>query len=184
MSFFNHSHNNRGDTIVEVMLSMAVIGMVIGGAYTISNKSTQLGRLAQQRTQVNNLMRSQAELLKLFRDNDTHSTTDAWSTVMSYVTGTTDAQTKPTKPVNCSTSIGDRNETNNVFYIKSDNSIAKYDPGTPDKGGDPTGQYQIWVEPYRSGAGYTDFYIIGCWQGPGSYGQQQSFIVERLNDPS
>lgn len=54
----------RGDTIVEVMLAMAVVGMVLGVAYGITNRSVQVGRSAQERSEALKIAETQIELLK------------------------------------------------------------------------------------------------------------------------
>lgn len=54
----------RGDTIVEVMLAMAVIGMVLGVAYGIANRSVTIGRSAQERSEALKIAESQLELIK------------------------------------------------------------------------------------------------------------------------
>lgn len=168
----------KGDTLIEVILSMVVISVVIGGAYMISNRSTQLGRLSQQRTQVNNHMRSQAEMLKLLRDSSLGESSKYKAIMASY----TNSGTGPDGVVDCTPP-----PTSGIiktFFIRGKEPI-QYNSRYPSVSGDPTGLSRVRVEAYRpSTSGYTDFYIIGCWQGPGNYGQQQSFIVERLNDPS
>ena len=64
-----HKKNMRGDTIVEVMMSMAVIGMVIGVSYSIANRSVRAGRMAQEQTEALKLTESQIELVKAAAEN-------------------------------------------------------------------------------------------------------------------
>lgn len=56
----------RGDTIVEVLLAMAVIGMVLGVAYGIANRSVAIGRSAQERSEALKFAESQLELIKVY----------------------------------------------------------------------------------------------------------------------
>ena len=58
------SRSQAGDTIVEVMIALAVIGAVIGTSYAISARSLRLGRQAQERTEALKLVESQVELIK------------------------------------------------------------------------------------------------------------------------
>jgi prepilin-type N-terminal cleavage/methylation domain-containing protein len=40
-----------GDTIIEVMLAMSIIGIVLGAAFGIANRSVSVGQDAQERTE-------------------------------------------------------------------------------------------------------------------------------------
>lgn len=60
-----HHHNKqRGDTIVEVLISITVISMILGGAYVTTNKSLIATRSAQERGNALKLAESQVEQLK------------------------------------------------------------------------------------------------------------------------
>ena len=63
-----HSIKQRGDTIVEVMLALTVIGMALGVSYGIANRSLATGQLAQERTEALKLAESQLEILKSYDD--------------------------------------------------------------------------------------------------------------------
>ena len=54
----------RGDTIVEVLISITVIALVLAGAYVTTNRSTQESRSAQERGNALKLTESQIEQLK------------------------------------------------------------------------------------------------------------------------
>lgn len=56
--------NQIGDTIIEVMLAMAVIGMTIGGAYGIANRSLRAAQVAQERGEALKVAESQLEIIK------------------------------------------------------------------------------------------------------------------------
>jgi prepilin-type N-terminal cleavage/methylation domain-containing protein len=55
---------NRGDTIVEVMIVLAVLGLAISISYTTANKSLQAVRAAQESAKAHQLLQSQTELLR------------------------------------------------------------------------------------------------------------------------
>lgn len=57
----------RGDTIVEVLISIAIISVVITGAYSIANRSLHQGISASEHTEALNLATGQLEALK-FRE--------------------------------------------------------------------------------------------------------------------
>jgi type II secretory pathway pseudopilin PulG len=54
----------RGDTIIEVLLALTVVGLSLGIAYGITNRSLAIGRNAQERTEAVKLAESQIETLK------------------------------------------------------------------------------------------------------------------------
>jgi len=63
--------NQIGDTIVEVLLSVVVIGMAIGLAYGVATRSLKANRQAQERTEALKLAESQVERLKKLASTDT-----------------------------------------------------------------------------------------------------------------
>jgi type II secretory pathway pseudopilin PulG len=56
--------NEIGDTIVEVMLAIAVVSAVLGGAFVSSNKSLQGARQSQERGEAMKLLEGQLERMK------------------------------------------------------------------------------------------------------------------------
>ncbi len=62
MKFFRHTE--RGDTIIEVLIAMTVIGLVLAASFGIANRAALTGRSAQDRTEALKLAESQLELLK------------------------------------------------------------------------------------------------------------------------
>ncbi|MCA9332321.1 prepilin-type N-terminal cleavage/methylation domain-containing protein [Candidatus Saccharibacteria bacterium] len=64
--------NNRrqsGDTIVEVMISLAVISMVIGLAYGIATRSLKQSQQSQERVEASKVAEGQLERLKGFSNS-------------------------------------------------------------------------------------------------------------------
>ncbi len=53
-----------GDTIIEVLLAMAVAVSVLAGAYVLANQAMRLGRQAQERTEANKIAQGQIEALE------------------------------------------------------------------------------------------------------------------------
>lgn len=53
-----------GDTIVEVMIAVAVSSAVLGSAYTITNKSLSNTRLAQEHSEAQKIAQSQLEQIR------------------------------------------------------------------------------------------------------------------------
>ncbi len=56
--------NQFGDTIIEVMLATAVIGLVIGMSYASASRALRTGRFAQEQTEALKIAESQIERLK------------------------------------------------------------------------------------------------------------------------
>lgn len=54
----------RGDTIVEVLIAIAVISMILGGAFIMTNRSLQGTRDAQERVNATKLVEGQIEQIK------------------------------------------------------------------------------------------------------------------------
>lgn len=61
--------NQTGDTLVEVALSMAILGAIISTAYGLSNRAVRLGQEAKERNEAAQLQQYQSEALRNFRDN-------------------------------------------------------------------------------------------------------------------
>jgi len=56
--------NQRGDTIVEVMVVLAVLGLAIGVSYATANRSLLNTRQAQESSQATEIVQSQVEALR------------------------------------------------------------------------------------------------------------------------
>jgi prepilin-type N-terminal cleavage/methylation domain-containing protein len=58
------TRNQRGDTIVEVLVALTVIGMVLAGAYTTASRSLALTRISQERAEATKVAEGQVEAVK------------------------------------------------------------------------------------------------------------------------
>lgn len=58
--------SQRGDTIVEVLIAIAVAGAVIGGAYSLVNATTKNNLAAQERSAATKVAESQVEMLRAY----------------------------------------------------------------------------------------------------------------------
>lgn len=54
----------RGDTVVEVLISIAVVSLVLGGAFVTSNRSLQGTRDAEERSNALKMAETQVEQIK------------------------------------------------------------------------------------------------------------------------
>lgn len=64
MRRLNGVRHQRGDTIVEVLISIAVVALVLAGAFIATNRSLQATRSAQERVNALKLGESQIEQIK------------------------------------------------------------------------------------------------------------------------
>lgn len=60
----------RGDTIVEVLIAIAVVSLILGGAYVTTNRSLIATRAAEERGNALKLAESQVEQLKGLAKSD------------------------------------------------------------------------------------------------------------------
>lgn len=72
--------NKRGDTIIEVLMAIAIVSAVLGGAFVSANRSLNGMRVSQERSQAVKLAQGQAELLSA-ATKDTTASTDIFSNV-------------------------------------------------------------------------------------------------------
>lgn len=59
--------NSKGDTIIEVLFAMAIVGVVLAAAYSIASKNLQFSQLANERSQATQIASTQIELIKNLR---------------------------------------------------------------------------------------------------------------------
>ena len=62
--FINIDRSQAGDTIVEVLISIAVVSVVLAGAFVVTNRSLQATRSSQERSIALKLAESQLEQIK------------------------------------------------------------------------------------------------------------------------
>lgn len=174
------NRNNRGDTIVEVLLSLAILSAVVFSCWTIINKATQIGIISRQRVNMINRLKEQAEIIQSQRDNNT-------TNIPAFKAITTSGQ-DPSVVADISSNactdalIGQplTSATSKYYNFKLDtnNNLQKSTGFNIIDGQDTS---RVWVQ-FVENSGYIDFYIRGCWQVPGggqNYDSSQ-FIV-RLN---
>lgn len=66
------NRNQRGDTIIEVLICIAIVAFAVGVAYGLSGRSLQQAIRARERTEALNLAQAQVEYLKkLSKENPT-----------------------------------------------------------------------------------------------------------------
>lgn len=71
--------NIRGDTIIEVLLSMTIVSSVLGGGFVAANKYLDGSRLAQERGEATKFAEAQMESLKVIAGDPTNRVHDTTS---------------------------------------------------------------------------------------------------------
>lgn len=178
--------NERGDTIIEVLFALAVLGAVIAITINLMNSGFATMMSSMDRTNTQAIMNGQASLLRAARDKYIEGDTAAWNEIR-----TTYVNTAPAKQGACGT--GDPASVR--FYMNP--SAPK--PWMPvDRSSFPVLRITtyprpgdgMWIEAYKvdpDGAGtqpnYYDFYIKACWRGYGdNQVKQEAKMVVRLYD--
>lgn len=62
--------NSRGDTIVEVLLAIAIVSVVLGGAFVSANRSLRGTQVSKERLEAVNVSKGQAEILMAWLSDD------------------------------------------------------------------------------------------------------------------
>lgn len=182
----------RGDTLVEVIVSIAVFSLVTVGLFSIMQRGTAGAIGAMERSQVRLTMNTQAEYLAYLRDqyntarmNSVSIAADSpagqWVRIRDYVSATSAPTTNSC--VNTAPASS--------FHIKRTSGAFVVTTGTPTMpSGMPNVGDGLWIqkvdpEGYASGAlkqRFHDFYILSCWNVVGTTTQYLSTIV-RLYEP-
>lgn len=175
-NLYNRFKNQRGDTLIEVLVATVVISIVIASAYTLTTRASRANLTALERTTVNNLMREQLEIIR--GAHNTNRDGNFWQEIESNRISSTSIPTSAR--TDCAPIDGTR-----AFYI--DPTSVDYSDATTiinhqNPGDYPHPIYDIWAEVYQPPAvtAYADVYVRACWEGIGGQGVQTSGLVLRL----
>lgn len=173
----------RGDTLVEVLASIAVLGLIIVGAITIMTRGLSASQVALEHSQVRLLITGQQEMLEKLRDeyaNDPNSAAgQLWHTIV-----TASNSNSPSYADDCSIST-DKQGT--AFYLAQQPTgiVRTAYTATSLPSGVPTAGNGFWIEPTKSTSvspPYMDFVVRACWKGVGGI-DQRTVTAMRLYDP-
>lgn len=177
------AHKQRGDTLVEVLVSMAVLGLVIVGAITIMTRGLAASELALEHSQVRLIITSQQEMLAKLRDayaiDPTSSAGQLWNNIV-----TSSNTNLPSYASGCNVST---DKAGTAFYLTAQPTgiASTVYSSTGPSSGLPTAGSGYWIEPAKSTSftpPYMDFVIRACWQGSGGI-DQRTVTAVRLYDP-
>jgi prepilin-type N-terminal cleavage/methylation domain-containing protein len=180
--------NQRGDTLVEVLMAIVVLSMVIVGAITLMARGLKASQMAVEHTQVRLQINGQEEMLRYLRDgylSDPNSA--AGQTWVGLFGGS---------PLYAPTTASSYDDTScNVtsgktgFYLSQSGGVVsatQFDSANKPTSYALPGQ-GLWVEMTRSvgiAPAYVDVMFRACWSGIGDSADQQSVTVIRLYDPA
>ncbi len=118
----NAARGAGGDTMVEVMISTAILAVVLATAYTTSTHSLQSGLNAKYRDQALTYARAQIELVKS-ADNRQPSTVDAYKLDRPFCIDSSNAKVQEVSSAAkvCPLPIGETNPDNQSQYSVVDN---------------------------------------------------------------
>lgn len=177
-------YKQRGDTLVEVLMSLAVLSMVIVGAVTLMNRGLQAAQIALEHSQSRQEVNRQIEFMRYLRDqysvNSASTDGTTWRTIINTFSNTTQ-----TNYDGCTVTAG-----KSAFYLRRTGGVvervdfnASQQPTTYAVAGSG-----LWIETAASNGvspAYVDVVVRACWQGTGSTGgQQRTVTAVRLYDPS
>lgn len=191
--------NQRGDSIIEVLLAITVFALISMGAITIMSQGTNASQRAIEVNMVRHQIDAQAEALRAAQEAQAKSGVDlAWREITSGVNTTkyNDTTKCPTSPSSVPGSFvmdaRDATKVSNVNWLKPADQNASvpypevvYSPA-------PVQSYGIWIERARkapadvSGVAAPDAYdftVRACWFGPGLETPLQIETNVRLYSP-
>lgn len=179
----------RGDTLVEVTVAMAVLGLMLAASLAVINRGLMGVSNAVERTSVRASLSSQAELLRyVFDDPVTNEVTykKILKRMLSNNLGQKGCEIGNGSgfylSVGSSTSPVEMYELNSAGTTELANNVY----GQPEAGDDKGKSLGIWIEGDKHDGqkdgmpGYIDFYVRACWtphaaQQPGS-GRMESNV--------
>lgn len=175
----------RGDTLVEVLMSLMVLSIVIVGAVTLMSRGLQSAQIALEHSETRQEVNRQLELLRYLRDqysiNSTSPDGVIWANVISSSNG------NPTDYTGCSVTSS---KAGTAFYLERVSGVVQKTAFNPSlqPATFATAGKGLWIEVDPSSGvspAYIDVVVRACWQGSGAAGaQQQTVTAVRLYDPS
>ena len=196
------NRDERGDTLIEVLLALAVMAVLIVTVSTLMDNGIRSSQLALERTQTQALVNGQAAALRALHETvratsrapGLPSTTN-WervSTVGNLAVNGSLPSTGALISDTCDPGVFGSKTPFAFPLTTATNQVAATTPNTsisqrPSSINNltPAPGNGLWVESYRYANGsrpYIDFYIRACWDGSGSNGDQELKTVVRLYD--
>ena len=175
----------RGDTLVEVLMSLMILSIVIVGAVTLMNRGLQSAQIALEHSETRQEVNRQLELLRYLRDQYAiNKTSPDGLTWQNIITTSTNDQTDYSGCAVTPTKAG------SAFYLQRVGAAVQktaFDSSQQPTSFATAGR-GLWIETAPSSGvtpAYVDIVIRACWNASGSAGAQQRTVTAvRLYDPS
>lgn len=150
--------SSRGDTIVEVLISVTIISFILGAAYLLTSRSLQAGLAAREHTEALNYVQGQIERLKSAKE----STGTAEFDTTYHATGYCLVADPTTNVVSKKLTT----DTNKVCNVDSDHPTG-------------SGRYQLSTTYISSGSNIDTFKFSATWERVGNGNQESADIYYR-----
>jgi len=205
----NGTKSQRGDTLIEVLVAIAVLGALIAVAYAVMNRGFASTQNSLDRTSTQALINGQASMLRAAHARAANGDSTSWDAIVALVPTGVSSYTSPSSDPTangkavidgCTSSFSNFDQWNFYFDVNRTDGIdpmlpKKIDYGaTPDlarKGTTPKLGDGIWVEGHGYKPGVNEdlyvFYIKSCWMPTYSAGNNvssQAKTVVRLYAPN
>lgn len=188
-STIHSRHQQKGDTLVEVLLAMAILSVVAVMTISLMNRGLLLTQNSIERSQVRAYMEGQLASLRYFRDKSMlPGGSVEWTKVLANgVSGS------PTALVSDTTCKPDAAVMPKPFYIQAvvaptgSLTVKPYDPNISTPASIATPGNWLWIEAYNVNQAATsakaiDFVIRACWYPKGNGPIQSETMTVRLYD--
>ena len=153
--------NQVGDTIVEVLIALVVVGLAIGLGYGVASRSLKTTRSAQERVEALKVVESQVERLKK--------------------RAAADADADPAgifaEPERSFCMTGDNNQ---IVEIDTPPALAADTLSADAYAGCIDGLYYVSVTPEDAGGSAEQFKVTARWSGLVGNGKQESSVIYRV----
>ena len=161
----------RGDTIVEVLFSVVILGMIFTTAYSITNYGLQEEQQSLERTQLSDILQTQASALESVRDQSSSAGSPSaamWTSIKADV-------------VHVAPNYNSCNPPASAFYLNTSSSPVSFQGGSNNSAYTSIGE-RYWIEAYQPTGvtSYIDFNIRGCWSPQGGGPENTTGVVLRL----
>lgn len=168
----------KGDTLIEVMLSIAILSLLVMIGYSVMTRGVAMAYNSLDRTNTQAMIAGQVAALRLAHEQRVTSPL-TWSSIVSKSTATT------VNGNGCVNGVG-----NNAFYFTTDPAGELHSPPASSERNDAAGSIVtpgngLWIEGYTldSPSPIYTFYIKACTKpvyGDGSKVLRQTKTVVRL----
>lgn len=167
----------RGDTLIEVLVAIAVFGVVVVGAFSLMNRGVAQVYDSMEKSEVRLLLNRQVESLTYARDQHQRLSSNNKPTTEADIRAATLWSSLAGRSIGAVPALDNCNNTNNAFWVNVETSGTgvKYislttSSLTPVALGFPSPGNGIWIQEIDSPAAspistvpYKDFYVRACW---------------------